>query len=76
MPRIPNSICPNGGRTLVFEMACAGDVRNTLKRIDRCVEVFDRYPGLCRSMMGWVDRFFFLQRFPRTERRIARDTTA
>ncbi|CAM9912130.1 unnamed protein product [Ectocarpus sp. 4 AP-2014] len=34
--------------TLVFEMACEGDVRSTLKRIGRSVEVFARYPGLCR----------------------------
>ena len=43
---------PRLGRTLAFEVACTGDVLNTLKRIDRCVEVFVRYPGLCRSMMG------------------------
>eukprot|EP00752_Nemacystus_decipiens_P005048 g4584.t1 len=38
--------------SLVFEMAFAGDVHNTLNRIHRCVEVFVRYPGLCRSMIG------------------------
>ncbi|CAM9184713.1 unnamed protein product [Ectocarpus fasciculatus] len=39
--------------TLVFERAAKGDAEGTLERIRHCVEVFERYPGLCRCMMRW-----------------------
>lgn len=39
-------------RTLAFAKAAKGDVRAALERIGRCVEVCERYPGLCRSVMG------------------------
>ncbi|CAB1111404.1 unnamed protein product [Ectocarpus sp. CCAP 1310/34] len=38
--------------TLVFKKAAKGDLHGALKRIGRCVEIFERYPGLCRSMIG------------------------
>ncbi|CAN0382667.1 unnamed protein product [Ectocarpus sp. 12 AP-2014] len=38
--------------TLVFKKAAKGDLHGSLKRIGRCVEIFERYPGLCRSMIG------------------------
>ncbi|CAM9743441.1 unnamed protein product [Ectocarpus sp. 6 AP-2014] len=37
---------------LVFEKAAKGDLRATLERIGRCIEVLERYPGLCRCMIG------------------------
>eukprot|EP00903_Cladosiphon_okamuranus_P015988 g14766.t1 len=42
--------------TLLFDTARQGDVAGTCKRVSRCVEVFVRYPGLCRSVIGvhWV----------------------
>ncbi|CAN0029861.1 unnamed protein product [Ectocarpus fasciculatus] len=36
---------------LLFTKAAKGDVRATLERIGRCVEVYERYPGLCRGTM-------------------------
>ncbi|CBJ29983.1 hypothetical protein Esi_0170_0014 [Ectocarpus siliculosus] len=39
--------------TLVFERAAKGDAEGTLERIRHCVEVFERYPGLCRCTMRW-----------------------
>ncbi|CAM9453052.1 unnamed protein product [Ectocarpus fasciculatus] len=38
---------------LVFEKAAKGDLRATLERIGRCIEVLERYPGLCRCMIGF-----------------------
>ncbi|CAM9393289.1 unnamed protein product, partial [Hapterophycus canaliculatus] len=38
--------------TLVFGKAAKGDLRATLERLSRSVEVYERYPGLCRCMMG------------------------
>ncbi|CAM9491799.1 unnamed protein product [Ectocarpus sp. 4 AP-2014] len=37
---------------LVFEKAAKGDLPATLERIGRCIEVLERYPGLCRCMIG------------------------
>ncbi|CAN0168140.1 unnamed protein product [Scytosiphon promiscuus] len=37
---------------LVFEMATKGDLVATLERLSRSVEVYERYPGLCRCMVG------------------------
>ncbi|CAM9379178.1 unnamed protein product, partial [Ectocarpus fasciculatus] len=39
--------------TLVFEKGAKGDLSAALERIGRCVEVFERYPGLCRGTMGY-----------------------
>ncbi|CAN0077464.1 unnamed protein product [Ectocarpus sp. 12 AP-2014] len=39
--------------TLVFERAAKGDAEGALEKIRHCVEVFERYPGLCRCMMRW-----------------------
>ncbi|CAN0185752.1 unnamed protein product [Scytosiphon promiscuus] len=36
---------------LVFVKAATGDLNATLQRLYRSVEVFERYPGLCRCMM-------------------------
>lgn len=38
--------------TLVFEKAAKGDSHGALERLSRCVEVFERYPGLHRFAMG------------------------
>ncbi|CAN0100861.1 unnamed protein product, partial [Ectocarpus sp. 12 AP-2014] len=38
---------------LVFEKAAKHDLDATLERIGRCIEVFERYPGLCRGTMGY-----------------------
>lgn len=40
------------GRNLFFAKAAKGDFLGTLERIGRCVEVFERFPGLCRFQMG------------------------
>ena len=40
-------------RALVFNKASKGDTDGTLEKIARCVEVYERYPGLCSSMMRW-----------------------
>ncbi|CAN0122963.1 unnamed protein product [Ectocarpus sp. 6 AP-2014] len=40
-------------RNLVFTKAAKGDVHATLEKIGRCVEVFERYPGVCRDTMGY-----------------------
>ncbi|CAN0364964.1 unnamed protein product [Ectocarpus sp. 6 AP-2014] len=37
---------------LVFPKAAKGDMHAALERIGRCVEVCERYPGLCRSTVG------------------------
>lgn len=41
-------------RFLFYVAAARGDVPSTLKGLGRCLDVFVRYPGLCRSVMGWV----------------------
>ncbi|CBJ28453.1 hypothetical protein Esi_0106_0024 [Ectocarpus siliculosus] len=38
--------------TLVFEKAAKGDFTGAVERIDRCVEVFEGFPGVCRFFMG------------------------
>ncbi|CAM9951534.1 unnamed protein product [Ectocarpus fasciculatus] len=38
--------------TLVFEKAAKGDLHATLEKIGRSIEVLERYPGLCRCMIG------------------------
>ncbi|CBN75400.1 hypothetical protein Esi_0093_0019 [Ectocarpus siliculosus] len=38
---------------LVFEKAATLDLDATLERVGRCIEVFERYPGLCRGTMGY-----------------------
>ncbi|CAM9492008.1 unnamed protein product [Ectocarpus fasciculatus] len=38
--------------TLVFRKAAKGDFPGALKSIGRCVEICERYPGVCRSMIG------------------------
>jgi len=40
-------------RILIFKKAAKGDTSGTLERISRCVEVYERYPGLCRCLMRW-----------------------
>lgn len=45
-----NRFDPN--RFLAFKAAGRGDVPGALERLARGVEVFERYPGLCRSVMG------------------------
>ncbi|CAM9689325.1 unnamed protein product [Ectocarpus sp. 6 AP-2014] len=37
---------------LIFTKAAKGDLYATLEKIGLCVEVFERYPGLCRSTVG------------------------
>ncbi|CBN75396.1 expressed unknown protein [Ectocarpus siliculosus] len=37
---------------LIFTKAAQGDLHAALERIGRCVEVCERYPGLCRSTVG------------------------
>ncbi|CAN0213817.1 unnamed protein product [Scytosiphon promiscuus] len=39
--------------TLVFAKATKGDLYGTLERLGRSVEVYERYPGLCRCMCGF-----------------------
>ncbi|CAM9883251.1 unnamed protein product [Ectocarpus fasciculatus] len=36
----------------IIETAAKGDLHATRKRIGRCVEVLERYPGLCRCKIG------------------------
>ncbi|CAM9586204.1 unnamed protein product [Ectocarpus sp. 12 AP-2014] len=57
---LENGGCPNFepleeavDRNLVFTKAAKGDVHATLERIGRCVEVYERYPGVCRDAMGY-----------------------
>ncbi|CAM9689569.1 unnamed protein product [Ectocarpus sp. 6 AP-2014] len=38
---------------LVFTKAEKGDLDAAVERMVRCVEIFERYPGLCRSMIGF-----------------------
>ncbi|CAN0464840.1 unnamed protein product, partial [Ectocarpus sp. 12 AP-2014] len=40
-------------RTLAFQKAANGDAGGALERFGHCVEVFERYPGVCRCMMHW-----------------------
>ncbi|CAM9696229.1 unnamed protein product [Ectocarpus fasciculatus] len=44
------SLLINAG--LVFTKAALGDLHAALERIGRCVEVYERYPGVCRSTVG------------------------
>eukprot|EP00752_Nemacystus_decipiens_P005055 g4590.t1 len=37
--------------SLVFYKAAMGDLDGSLERISRCVEVFERFPGVCRVTM-------------------------
>lgn len=37
---------------LLFENVAKGDVPGALERVRRCIEVFQRYPGLCRFKLG------------------------
>ncbi|CAM9529251.1 unnamed protein product, partial [Ectocarpus sp. 12 AP-2014] len=37
---------------LIFTKAAKGDLHATLEKLGLCVEVFERYPGLCRSTVG------------------------
>eukprot|EP00752_Nemacystus_decipiens_P011601 g10302.t1 len=39
--------------SLVFNEAFKGNVDGTLERLARCVEVYERYPGLCRCILRW-----------------------
>eukprot|EP00752_Nemacystus_decipiens_P005054 g4589.t1 len=38
--------------SLFFDKAAKGDLDGSLERIGRCIEVFERYPGICRLTMG------------------------
>ncbi|CAN0140050.1 unnamed protein product, partial [Ectocarpus sp. 12 AP-2014] len=38
---------------LTFQKAGKGDAGGALERLGYCVEVFERYPGVCRCMMLW-----------------------
>ncbi|CAM9716186.1 unnamed protein product, partial [Ectocarpus sp. 12 AP-2014] len=40
-------------RNLVFKRAANGDAGGALERLGCCVEVFERYPGVCRCMLQW-----------------------
>ncbi|CBJ48543.1 expressed unknown protein [Ectocarpus siliculosus] len=39
--------------TLAFQKAVNGDAAGALKRFGHCIEVFERYPGLCRYRILW-----------------------
>ncbi|CAM9901202.1 unnamed protein product [Ectocarpus fasciculatus] len=39
--------------SLLFVKAAKGDLDASLERISRCIEVFEQFPGLCRSTMGY-----------------------
>ncbi|CAM9440234.1 unnamed protein product [Ectocarpus fasciculatus] len=39
--------------TLAYQKAASGDACGTLERLGHCVEVFERYPGVCRCMPQW-----------------------
>ncbi|CAM9344936.1 unnamed protein product [Ectocarpus fasciculatus] len=39
--------------TLGYQRASRGDASGTLERFRRCVEVFERYPGVCCCMLQW-----------------------
>ncbi|CAM9395731.1 unnamed protein product [Ectocarpus sp. 12 AP-2014] len=38
---------------LVFHRAANGDAVGMLEKLGHCVEVLERYPGVCRCMLGW-----------------------
>ncbi|CAM9410265.1 unnamed protein product, partial [Ectocarpus fasciculatus] len=40
-------------RNLVFKRASNGDAGGALERFGHCVEVIERYPGVCRCMLQW-----------------------
>ncbi|CAM9627688.1 unnamed protein product [Ectocarpus sp. 12 AP-2014] len=55
--RRPN-VCSGVGGLLIniplaYSKAANGDASGTLERFGHCVEVFERYPGVCRCMMNW-----------------------
>lgn len=39
-------------RALAVEKVIKGDTNGALERLGRCVEVFERYPGMLRFTMG------------------------
>ncbi|CAM9167151.1 unnamed protein product [Ectocarpus fasciculatus] len=39
--------------SLAFQKAAKGDTGAVLERLGRCVEVFERYPGVSRCMVQW-----------------------
>lgn len=39
-------------RALLCEKAIKGDPHGTVERLDRCVEVYERFPGLFRFTLG------------------------
>ncbi|CBJ29986.1 expressed unknown protein [Ectocarpus siliculosus] len=39
-------------RTLFFDKTVSGDTKGALERLERCVEVFEGFPGLTRFAMG------------------------
>ncbi|CAM9196665.1 unnamed protein product [Ectocarpus fasciculatus] len=39
--------------SLGYQKAARGDAGGALERFSRCVEVFERYPGVCRCMYHW-----------------------
>ncbi|CAM9397673.1 unnamed protein product [Ectocarpus fasciculatus] len=39
--------------TLGYQKAARGNAGEALERFSRCVEVFERYPGVCRCMIHW-----------------------
>ncbi|CAB1109300.1 unnamed protein product [Ectocarpus sp. CCAP 1310/34] len=54
---LPNVRTGMGGflinMNLVFHRAANGDAVGMLEKIGHCVEVLERYPGVCRFMLGW-----------------------
>ncbi|CAM9343954.1 unnamed protein product [Ectocarpus sp. 12 AP-2014] len=38
---------------LAFQKATNGNTGGAFERLEHCVEVFERYPGVCRCMMLW-----------------------
>ncbi|CAM9602925.1 unnamed protein product [Ectocarpus sp. 12 AP-2014] len=45
---------------LVFEKGVKGDLQASMERLRRCVEVYERYPGLCRGTIGHHKAHFVL----------------
>ncbi|CAM9928481.1 unnamed protein product [Ectocarpus fasciculatus] len=39
--------------TLGYQKSARGDAGGALERLSRCVEVLERYPGVCRCMLNW-----------------------
>ncbi|CAM9309567.1 unnamed protein product [Ectocarpus fasciculatus] len=42
--------------TLGYQKAANGDTDGALERFSRCVEVFERYPGVCCCMQQWCHK--------------------